>query len=110
MSTNIPASPERNVFLETLNGQGLHAALGYLNSRTPHRFTGIYRYDQDMVRNVALFDRFDHSLTKGTDVPRTSAYCTIVGQTKEPLEILDTQGDGNIFGVRPARWYPTVAY
>ena len=30
---------------QILDTEGVHAALRFLNSRTPHRFTGIYRYD-----------------------------------------------------------------
>jgi hypothetical protein len=34
-----------------LEEDGLHGALALVNGRTPHRFTGVYRYDGEMPRN-----------------------------------------------------------
>ena len=79
---------------QTLDREGVHACLRLLNSRTPHRFTGIYRYDGDMLRNVALYDRFDPVATRGDDVAMTDAYCAIVGATQCPLEFVDARTDG----------------
>ena len=79
---------------QTLDSEGLHACLRLLNSRTPHRFTGIYRYDGDVLRNVALYDRFDPVATRGEDVAMTDAYCAIVGATQCPLEFVEARTDG----------------
>lgn len=46
-----------SAFEQTLRQRGLHAALGLLNAATPYRLTGVYRFDGDLVRSVALFDR-----------------------------------------------------
>lgn len=73
---------------------GIHAALRYLNSRTPHRYTGVYRYHGEMLHNMALFDRFDPEKQRGTDIPMADAYCANVGRTREPLEFTDAKGDG----------------
>lgn len=75
-------------------GDGLHAALHYLNNRTPHRFTGVYRYDGEMLRNMALFDRSEPEMQRGVDIPMADAYCTNVGRNREPLEFADAKGDG----------------
>ena len=69
--------PARRI-LATLEQDGLHAALRLLNERTPHRFTGIYRYDGDMLRNVALFDLQDPDLRQGDDVPMQASYCALL--------------------------------
>lgn len=61
-------SPELAEFRAALR-EGVHAALRYLNSRTPHRFTGVYRYDGEMLRNMALFDRFEPDQQRGGDIP-----------------------------------------
>ncbi len=45
-----------------------------------------------------LVDKYDPEVRKGIDVPRSYAYCNIVGQTRE-LEIIDTGGDWNCYGV-----------
>lgn len=43
--------------------------LALLNSRVPHRFTGIYRLDPPMLRSVRLFDRENPALEVGVDGP-----------------------------------------
>ncbi|MEO8061952.1 MAG: hypothetical protein ABI821_04300 [Pseudomonadota bacterium] len=73
---------------------GMHAALRYLNNRTPHRFTGVYRYDGEMLRDMALFDRSDPEKLHGTDIPLANAYCANVGRNREPLEFADAKRDG----------------
>ncbi len=88
-------------------GDGVHAALRYLNSRTPHRFTGVYRYDGEMLRNMALFDRFEPEKQTGGDIPMADAYCANVGRTGTPLEFADPEGDGR-FTYLPGS--PVVCY
>lgn len=81
---------DKRRFEAILRSAGISAALGFLNARTPHRFTGIYRYDGDMLRNEYLFDQFDTKVVKGEDVPLAQAYCSIVAHTGAALEVLDT--------------------
>ena len=78
-----------------LLGQGgLHEALRFLNARTSHRFTGVYRFDGEMLRSVALFDRWDPETRCGEDVPIDQAYCGIVQKIGMGLEVPDGRGDG----------------
>ena len=92
MSNTMPDLAEFRVAL----CDGLHAALRYLNSRTPHRFTGVYRYDGEMLRNMALFDRSEPEKQRGSDIPMADAYCANVGRSGEPLEFADAAGDGRV--------------
>ena len=78
---------------EALRAGGLHAALALLNARTVHRFTGIYRYDGDTLRNVALFDRFAPDVEQGADAPMAATYCAIVPRVGESLEVSDGRSD-----------------
>ena len=100
------SSPELAAFRTALL-DGVHAALRYLNSRTPHRFTGVYRYDGEMLRNMALFDRFEPEKQRGIDIPMADAYCANVGRSREPLEFADASGDGR-FPYLPGS--PVVCY
>ena len=75
---------------------GLHPVLAFLNDRTPHRFTGVYRYDGDMLRNVSLFDRFEPGTVKGDDISLEDAYCSIVKETGKALEFSDARTDGKV--------------
>lgn len=98
--------PDLTEFRAALSG-GLYTALRYLNSRTPHRFTGVYRYDGEMLRNMALVDRSEPDIQRGIDIPIADAYCANVGRNREPLEFADAQGDGR-FPYLPGS--PVVCY
>ncbi len=99
--------PELADVMSYLSNGGIHEALRYLNSRTPHRFSGIYRYDGDMLRNEHLFDRDTPSLRGGDDVAMVDAYCAIVGQREEALEFGDIHADTRI-AFKPGS--PVVSY
>lgn len=75
---------------------GLHKALGFLNGRASHRFTGVYRLDPPMLRNMLLFDRQNPDLEVGGDAPLRETYCSIVGDTKEPFSTADALRDESL--------------
>lgn len=81
-----PATDDSTVakLLRVLDEQGVVAALRIMNSRTPHRYTGIYRYTPEILRNVCLVDAFDPAVTKGADVPNEDAYCVLL---REALQL-----------------------
>jgi len=99
--------PEVEEFSSVLQRQGVHAALQYLNARTPHRYTGIFRFDGDMLRNEILFDRYQPELDKGADAPMAATYCSLVGQQQAPLEIADATTDARVQGLIDT---PVVSY
>lgn len=76
-----------------LQAQGLHAALRILNSRTPFRFTGVYRFDGEVLRNVALFDRWAPEKRQGEDAPIAQTFCGIVGSVDQAVEVVDGRTD-----------------
>ncbi|RAK65798.1 hypothetical protein DLM85_13850 [Hymenobacter edaphi] len=98
---------EIDEFTAVLAQQGIAAALKYLNSRTPHRYTGLFRFDTDTLRNEALFDRFDPGVAKGADVPTRVTYCSLVGRQEAPLEINDAATDERYRGLIET---PVVSY
>lgn len=83
-------------FSSILGERGIHAALRFLNARTPHRYTGIYRYDGDVLRNEFLYDQFVPEGVKGGDVPMAQAYCASVGQQRSTVEFSDVHADDRI--------------
>ncbi|TPE43446.1 hypothetical protein [Pontibacter mangrovi] len=89
---------ELQEFKEALGSAGIHGALRYLSHRTPHRFTGIYRYDGEMLRNVAIFDKYDPALKKGEDAPMKATYCSLL-QVRQALEIMDATEDERVKGL-----------
>ncbi|MBW3130578.1 GAF domain-containing protein [Hymenobacter profundi] len=98
---------EISVFGQVMQQQGLHAALEYLNSRTPHRYTGLFRFDGEVLRNEALFDRYQPAMRRGDDVPMAVTYCSLVGRQQAPLEITDATIDSHVLGLIDT---PVISY
>jgi hypothetical protein len=77
------------VVSQTLKSHGLHAVLKMLNQRTSHRYTGVYRYDGEWLRNVALYDRWHPDLLTGDDAPMHETFCALVPGQGSSLEVQD---------------------
>lgn len=82
-----------DAFLDHLHRGGLRAALQYLNRGAPHRFTGVFRFDGDMLRSVELVDKWSADVTQGEDIPLVQAYCSHLHDTGEPLAVSDGATD-----------------
>jgi GAF domain-containing protein len=77
-----------------LRSSGIHAALAYLNHRTRYRFSGVYRVDPPMLRNVHLYDRENPTLNVSGDINTLrDTYCSIVGVTGSCFETEDASRD-----------------
>lgn len=81
---------------ELMEREGAHAVLRALNSRTLHRYTGLYRFDAPLLRNVALFDRNAPEEQRGADSALRETYCSIVGETECSFATADTAADPRI--------------
>lgn len=97
--------PEIEVFASLLQ-QSAHAALEYLNRRTPHRYTGLFRFDGETLRSEVLFDRNQPSVRQGLDVPMAVTYCSLVGRQEAPVNILDAALDPLAQGIDT----PVISY
>lgn len=89
-------------FTVLLEHEGLHRALAFLNGRTRHRYTGLYRFEPPMLRSVCLFDRENPSLHIGGDSPMQETYCSIVGQLERSFSTSDAAVDKRL-ATHPAR-------
>ncbi len=89
-------------FATLLAQRGLHPALGFLNARTRHRFTGVYRFDPPMLRNIALFDRENPTLCLGNDTPMRETYCSLICRDAAPFATDDAGADARL-SMHPAR-------
>jgi len=78
-------------FASILKTEGLHPALAFLNSRTPHRCTAVYRNDGHVMSNVAIHDRMDPTCDRGIDVAVEDAYCAHVAAQGAAFEFRDTR-------------------
>lgn len=86
-------------FVELLERDGLHAALGFLNGRVRYRYTGVYRFDPPVLRNVDLYDRENPSLSfTGCELVLQDSYCGIVQMTERPFVTTDARRDERLNG------------
>ena len=85
--------PVQEEMLGRLQRGGVGDVLEYLNTRTQHRFTGLYRFDGAVLRNVALFDREQQCSQRGADSPLCETYCSIVGEMQASVAITDANSD-----------------
>lgn len=88
---------------DMLSSSDLTEVLRFLNQRARFRFTGVYRTDPPLLRNVCLFDRENPSLLLGGDsTPLERTYCGIVSSTRAPFYVEDAISDSRL-SVHPAR-------
>ena len=80
-------------FKGALKSKGVPGALRFLNARTPHRFTGVYRYDGTFLRNIALFDQYDPEVSRGDDFPMKDAPCACVADHGGRLVVTEFLSD-----------------
>ena len=85
-----------------LEADGLHTALGYLNSRTRFRYTGAYRFAAPLLCSIEIYDRENPTLRLCAEVEMKTTYCSIVGVHHEALAVDDAEHDGRV-STHPAR-------
>ena len=84
-------------FAQLLHERGLHDALGYLNERTRYRFTGLYRADPPLLRNIGLFDRENPDIDPSGAVTKLDeTYCSIPCSTLRPFSTVDAANDARL--------------
>ncbi len=93
-------------FEEALQRTGLHGALRFLNARTPHRFTGLYRFDGRQLRNIVLFDQFNPDQVKGNDAPIENTFCSLVPESGGALAFAEARKDPRVSHIST----PVVSY
>jgi len=98
---------ELTEFAALVQQQGVHAALAYLNRRTPHRYTGLFRFEGEVLRSEVLVDGNQPLVRRGEDVPLAATFCSLVGRQQAPLEILDVTTDPQYAGLVDT---PVISY
>jgi GAF domain-containing protein len=92
-----------------LRAGGLLPALGVLNARTRYRFTGLYRVDGTLLRNICLFDRENPTLCCTGDVSLLhDTFCQIVSRSDVPFATADARIDERVADLAPRT--PVVSY
>jgi GAF domain-containing protein len=80
-------------FASHLTRDGLHVALGYLNSKTRFRYTGAYRFAPPLLCSIEIFDRENPSLALCAEVEMDTTYCSIVASERGPFAVDNAELD-----------------
>lgn len=83
----IDLSVQTLVVRNALSERGVLAALALLNDRTEYRYTGIYKFEGEVMRAVHVFDRFAEHRTWLRAVPLGRSFCRYVLQEGEFLTV-----------------------
>ena len=80
----------------TLAAEGLRAAMRWLNDRVPYRFTAIFAFDGDMLRNICLIDKEDPNITNCPDQPIIDSYCIYIKRSGECFSVEEAMLDNRV--------------
>ena len=89
-------------FKMALEAEGLRGAMRWLNDRVPYRFTAIFAFDGDTLRNICLIDKKDQNVTQCSDQPITESYCMYVHRSGGNFSVEESLVDGRV-AVHPKR-------
>ena len=62
---------------------GVDAAMRWLNDRVPYRYTAIFAFDGEMLRNISLIDKENSNITHCSDQSITESYCMFIHRSGE---------------------------
>ncbi len=81
-----------------LEVDGLSAAVRLANATTAHRYTGVYRFDEQLLTNLFICDGEDGSVTASPAVPVHESYCVNILQTGHAFTVMDSVQDARLAG------------
>ncbi len=85
-------------FKKTLEAGGLEAAMRWLNDRVPYRYTAIFAFEGEMLRNICLIDKENSNITNCSDQPITESYCMYIHRSGERFDVEHASLDKRVEG------------
>lgn len=87
-------------FKAKLEAGGVEAAIEFLNSRTPFRYSAIFRLEGDQIRNLYLYDRKHQTVSQPQSQPQPlrESFCQMVvdeGTFTTAHSAVDARVDGH---------------
>jgi len=73
-------------------------ALMLMNSLTEHRFTALYRFDRETLRNMYFFDRQNPAVESTDAIPVLASYCVYVRDSGRMFETTHAREDERTVG------------
>ena len=64
-----------------LRNEGVRPALIFLNGLTQHRFSALYEFQDEQLRNLYFYDREYPDVESTDEIPVTSSYCVFLRNT-----------------------------
>ncbi len=68
-------------FKAILRKDGVRPALIFLNGLTAHRFSAIYQFQNETLRNLYFYDRENPEIESIEEIPVTASYCVFLRDT-----------------------------
>src|SRR5690242_14674006 len=88
---------EKRIELKAILGRdGIRAAVAFLNSLTPHRFTSFFRFDGPMLQGVTFYDRQNPGIENCEDIPIETSYCVFVRDRCASFTVSDASQDERV--------------
>ncbi len=81
---------------------GVPSALRQLNAFSNHRFTGLFLFDGDLLKNIFIHDRQDAAANLFPVKPADYSYCLTVKTSGQPFHVVDALRDQRVAG-HPSR-------
>lgn len=85
-----------NYLKQLLSTQDIRAVLIFLNKLTEHRFTALYQFDNETLKNHCLVDRYNPNCEALPDVPVMAAYCVFVREKKKRFHLTNSLQDERV--------------
>jgi len=73
-------------FKAILKADGFWAAMRWNNDGVPYRFTAIFVFDGDMLRNICLVDKQNTDITHCPNQPIADSYCIYMTKRRKPFK------------------------
>lgn len=82
-----------------LDRGGIREALAFMNARTTHRFSAVYCFDDDMLRNIVMYDRENPDATEPSPtIPVGASYCVFVRDRGTSFSVTHAAHDRRVDG------------
>ena len=79
-----------------LRSDGVRAALIYVNGLTEHRFSALYQFHDDALRNLYFYDRENPEIESTDEIPVTASYCVFLRDSGMLFHTSDALRDGRV--------------
>ena len=86
----------RERFRALVRAGGLPAGLRALNTAVPYRYSAVFRFDGDMLRNVCLVDKLDPSVMRCADQPISESYCIYIQRSRRRFSVENAGSDHRV--------------